>query len=430
MSPHRSTDVLLKEKSLNWAARHVLRDGDTDLFPRPFEFSVIKQNWKEIRAELATIKLNNHTWSGTRRLIVPKSDFAFRAVTQLDPLDAILFAALIKEIGQKIEARRLRPSDSTVFSYRFDPSSDGRLYSPVSGWEAFWATTSRHCQNFSTVLVTDISDWYNQIYHHTLENQLLQCGLHSGYWHSIKNLVANSTEGVSRGLPIGPHPAHLLAELAMVPTDEFLTSENVTFCRYVDDIHIFCDNEAEAQKRLFKLVDFLDRTQKIQLNRGKTRIISATAYRAEADKNVVDQPISKLERDMLAAVRTYTTSPYERIPIKNVASVDLATLSRGNIERVLNEYLSAGDVDYIRLRWFIRRLSQLGVAGGIEFMVRRFTDLLPALSEVAQYFEAANGAYEGSWKDIGHDLLSLYNSDVVQASEYLRVVILILFFII
>jgi hypothetical protein len=212
----------LKASSLSWALKHVCKEGDTELFPQPFEFDVIKEYWPMVVKDLGHIQINAHTWQGPRRLIVPKSEFGFRTVCQLDPLDSILFAAIAREIGAKIERHRL--SDNAVFSYRFDPNNGGRLYAAATGWENFWKTSSRYCDEFSYVLITDISDYYNQIYHHTIENQLDQCRIDKAYWHGLRNLLANVTEGVSRGVPIGPHPSHLIAEMAMIPADHFMQS--------------------------------------------------------------------------------------------------------------------------------------------------------------------------------------------------------------
>ncbi|NNH85780.1 RNA-directed DNA polymerase [Rhizobium laguerreae] len=417
----------LKASSLKWALRHVGKDGDTDLFPMPFEFSIIKKNSAAVVNELSGIHINGYAWQGVRRLIVPKSEFAFRSVCQLDPLDSILFAAIIKEIGTKIEKRRSSVDAQQVFSYRFDPLPDGQLYSATSGWEAFWSKSRSLCNEFSTVLVTDISDHYNQIYHHTLENQLDLCSLDKAYWHAIKNLLANVTEGVSRGVPVGPHPAHLLAELAMVPVDEFLDSLGVRWCRYVDDIHIFCDSRDEGHAILYKFVEYLDKTQKMQINKQKTKIFKSSAFWQTCDANKVDHPISPLELEMLVAVRTYTTSPYQRVRISKITPEDSAKLSKQNIEKVLRDYISAENVDYTRLRWFIRRLTQVGAPGGIEFIVKNFEDFLPAVAEVGNYFEASSQNYQGNWKDIGEALITVYDHGIVKASEYLQVVILSLF---
>jgi hypothetical protein len=417
----------LKETSLQWALKHVRKEGDTDLFPQPFEFEVIKHYWPTVLKELESVEINKHEWQGPRRLMVPKSEFGFRTVCQLDPEDSILFAALVREIGNKIERKRSRPFDRTVFSYRFDPAADGRLYAANTGWEGFWKSSSAHCDEFPCVLVTDISDFYNQIYHHTIENQLDECGVGRDYWFALKNLLANATEGVSRGVPIGPHPSHIIAEMAMIPNDDFLRSLGVVFCRYVDDIHIFCKTELAARSTLYKFADYLDKTQKIQLNRQKTHLLKSDAFKKTCESNSIDKPISNLELEVLQTVRSHTKSPYERVRIVKLSDADLAKLSQSNIESVLSDYLKAAEVDYIRLRWFIRRLAQVGAPGGVNFIVRRFDEFLPAIAEVGKYFESAAQNFDGKWKDIGEDLIKLYDTDLVQASEYLQVVILSLF---
>jgi len=420
--------VLLKPARLNWALKHVRNEGDTDLFPQPFEIDIVRKYWAtSVLDELRRTHIEGHTWQGPRRLMVPKSEFAFRAVCQLDPIDSILFAAIIREIGARIERWRLPPSADRIFSYRFDPAADGRLYSAMTGWENFWRKSAEHCERADCVLVTDITDFYNQIYHHTIENQLDQCGVEEPYWKALKNLLANVTEGVSRGIPIGPHPAHLIAEMAMIPVDSFLQSLDLPFCRYVDDIHIFCDSAKTAHSTMFKLVGYLDKTQKIQLNRQKTQIVPAGEFRATCEANSNDKPINDLEQTVLTTVRTYTRSPYEHVRITEVSGGDLAKMSQANIENILEAYLAEENVDYVRLRWFIRRLAQVGVPGGVACMVRHFEELLPAVAEVGKYFEAAAPNFDGEWKDVGENLIALYDTPLVQASEYLQVVILSLF---
>jgi len=213
----------------------------------------------------------------------------------------------------------------------------------------------------------------------------------------------------------------------MIPTDEFIKGISPAFCRYVDDIHIFCNSEVQANKILYQLADNLDKTQKIQLSRRKTKIFPTSIFAKTASDNAIDKPINKFEQEMLAAVRSYTSSPYQKVSISVVKPVDLAKLSKNNIESVVTEYLKADQIDYVRLRWFIRRLAQVGASGGVEILVKNFGSLMPAVADVAQYFESATKNYEGSWVDIGDDLIDLYNSDVVQVSEYLKVIILSLF---
>jgi hypothetical protein len=264
--------------------------------------------------------------AGTRRLIIPKSDLSFRSACQLDPIDSLLFAAIIREIGRKIETRRVTPGHNSVFSHRFEAATDGRLYAEDTGWEQFWKQSSAHCDRFSHVVITDIADFYNQIYHHVIENQLAECQVADGYWHAIKNLLSNVSDGVSRGVPIGPHPAHLLAELTLIPVDNFLKASGYTFCRYVDDIHIFCQTRDEAHKIVYQLVEYLDKTQKMQINKQKTGFFSGEAHRANCAENVVDKPINAFELEFLRSCERCEATSRARIRVSNMPMLRNQTL--------------------------------------------------------------------------------------------------------
>src|SRR5262249_5513126 len=138
-----------------------------------------------------------------RRFIVPKDEVSYRQATQLDPQDSIILSSILFQFGDGIEARRL-PS-SQVFSYRFNPTEQHGLYDKESSWNEFWTTAAQHGFKSGSVLYCDIADFYNQIYHHTLENQLIQSGLPNQASKWIISLLESATAGVSRGVPIGPH---------------------------------------------------------------------------------------------------------------------------------------------------------------------------------------------------------------------------------
>lgn len=161
----------------------------------------------------------------------------------MDPLDSLLLAGLIYEVGAQIEAKRSPLPQRRVFSYRFAPAADGTLFGPDQ-WDQFWETSILRASKANTVVLTiDITDFYNQISHHSIENQLTRCGLAAPAVRILMNLVKSSTYSVSKGIPVGPHPTHLLAEASLIPIDELLEQRGLEYCRYVDDINIFCDGE-------------------------------------------------------------------------------------------------------------------------------------------------------------------------------------------
>src|SRR5690606_6411019 len=208
--------------------------------------------------------------------------------------DALLFAGLVYEVGGLIEAKRQPVARNRAFSYRFDPSPDGGLFS-ADKWDEFWLTSIQRSQQKPVVLVVDITDFYNQISHHSIENQLQRCGVSAPDIKILMNLLKASTGSISKGIPVGPHPCHLLAEASLIPVDELLEQRGWEFCRYVDDIHVFCGSEEEAKVALFALAGALDQYHKLTLNRQKTRVMSASDFQPMAKGKAEDQPINPTE---------------------------------------------------------------------------------------------------------------------------------------
>lgn len=416
----------LKESSLTWSLRHILREGDTDLFPQPFEFELIRKNWKNILLILRNYDITNHKWKGFRKVLIPKDKLTFRSFCQLDPLDSILYAAIIKEIGDKIERRRIPLHDNRVFSYRFKPTADYRLYGEKSLWERFWNISKSCTEGHRYVLITDISDFYNQIYHHTIEQQLEKCKVDTFYITAIKNLITSYTQGISRGIPIGPYPSHLLAELSLIPIDESLKVKGYTFCRFVDDMHIFCESREECQIAGYDLASSLD-TVKLSLAKHKTDTLSRLELISKAEQMLINNPINRTEGKIIRIIKGKTNDSYESIRIGDLSDDELKILTQDNIENILNSYINKVNPNYVRLRWFLRRLSQVGVPGGVDFIINNIGKFVPAIADAVTYINSAQLNYTGSWKQIGKQLLLALEVPIIKKNEYLQAVLLNLF---
>ncbi len=262
--------TVINKESLIWAIEFLHKHSDGDLFPKVQEFSAIALKADLLAENLSSADLSQIEIGAHRRFIVPKDEISYRQATQLDAQDSIILSAIIYQYGSYIENRRL-PND-IVYSYRFAPDLEHGLYQDRNMWNNFWRTAYRKCLPNKTILYCDIADFYNQIYHHTIENQLIESGLPNKEIKWIIRLLESTTAGVSRGVPVGPHPVHLLAEAVMIPIDNSLHSQGLNFIRYVDDILIFCENEQDAKISLSKVATTLDRQQRLMLQRHKTKI--------------------------------------------------------------------------------------------------------------------------------------------------------------
>ena len=292
-----------------------------------------------------------------RRFIVPKDDVSYRQATQLDPQDTIILSAIVFEYGNHIEAHRR--SEKEVFSYRFLPTTQGGLYSDQIGWNDFWESAADKGRRSGCVLCGDISDFYNQIYHHTIENQLLACGLPNQETKWIVGLFESTTAGVSRGVPIGPHAAHLIAEASLIPIDNSMAASGLKFVRYADDIVIFSKSDREARQALGRLAQILDKQQRLTLQRHKTRFFYPDAFEQHCRSMIEDRPINIEEEIILKIVRKYSGgNPYATISYNQISAEDWGQFSPELVRKIIEECIEVTEVDFIRLRWFYRRLAQ------------------------------------------------------------------------
>jgi retron-type reverse transcriptase len=265
--------VTLSANSLQWAINFLARHSDGDIFPAILENKAIQDHADDFIAAVERVPLIQFVPGASRRFIVSKDDFSYRQATQLDPQDSILLSAVTHQYGQGIENRRL-PNDK-VFSYRFSPSDEHGLYGNPTAWNDFWRAVSYAAESSETILYCDIADFYNQIYHHVVKNQLIESRFPNQAVKWVLDLLSSTTAGVSRGVPIGPHAAHLLAEATLIPIDNSMAANGLNFLRYADDILVFCDSRAAAKLALAQLATILDKQQRLTLQRHKITILSA-----------------------------------------------------------------------------------------------------------------------------------------------------------
>ena len=327
--------MALTRDSLEWAIDFIGEHSDGDLFPKLKELKAIKDNSTDFIDLIEGKQLTSFKPKSCRRFIVPKDEISYRQATQLHPQDSIILSAIIYQYGQNIEDRRL--SDQEVFSYRFSPSLDQGLYNSKNSWNEFWTKANRKSLTSSVILYCDIADFYNQIYHHTVENQLLASSFPNQEMKWIISLLESTTAGVSRGVPIGPHAIHLLAESTLIPIDNSLKTNGMDFLRYADDILIFFKDEKKAKKSLGIVASILDKQQRLILQKHKTKIYNAADFRIMCSDMIEDRPISRQEGALLKVINKYTGgNPYQTITYNEIKPEDWKKFSAAIVEKIIN----------------------------------------------------------------------------------------------
>ncbi|MEA4914352.1 MAG: RNA-directed DNA polymerase [Christensenella sp.] len=416
----------ISKTSVEWAIKHIIKNNDTDIFPQPLEIQAIKEFPEDIINYLCGIDVNAYKWKDCRRFIIPKAENSYRIATQLHVVDSIMFAAIIYEFGQKIEKRRVPIEQNIVFSSRFKPKKSGTFYRDDVGWNSFWLHCEEmsHLYKYATYL--DVSDFYNQIYHHTIVQQLNECGIPNEVSSSIIRLLSSLTSKSSRGIPIGPHSSHMLAELALIPFDNSLQTRGIKYCRFCDDIVVFTEDDVEAKIAIYTIADILDKQQRLVLQQQKTRIMSNFEFELVCSDNISVTPINEAEQEIVQIFQSRSVDPYSFISISSLTDEERSLLSKEKIESVINEAL-LGDKNYSKIRWFYRRLSQVGTPNAIDISLVKFQVLLPALNDIMQYFASVAFLSKEKQPIIGEHLLAILDDRLVKSNDFFQICILNLF---
>lgn len=412
---------------LDWALGSLQKNGDNSLFRPPFEFCIIEESWSSLRDTYAEIDLTSYQWSPARQFLFPKDSKSFRRATQLDPLDSIVFTAIMKEIGPRIESTRLPDADNTVFSFRFDTEGASSLYRSEYGWNEFWRTSKDLADAASQVVRTDISAFYRQVSHEMVADQLEGCEVPATYTHAILELLKTSSSDSNRGIPIGPHAAHLLAELSLTSFDNLFSARGYRFTRYIDDIHVFCPPETHPQTALFDIADVLDQLG-LSLNQSKTQIFSRTDFVDRAKLSLQESSVSAKEERMLEIINAVTDDDYDFASFQEACKISDTAFSQETIEAIFEESFSdTAYIDYPHLGWILRRLAQVGAPGGIEYVVANLQQFIPVIGDAALYLAASKDNYDSSWPELGDRLLGILQMPIVERSDYLQMIVVGLF---
>lgn len=413
----------LKKESLDWALKHALSHGDSDIFPRAFEFRAIEFDWDYIRDSLTSENLLQWKSRPLRKCLSPKHGYGFRIATQLDPLDFLLFTALMYEIGVDIEKARIPKSEGIVHSYRFKPHDDGSMFDSNFGFDTFRQRSSELASSgsYSYVVVTDIADFFPRLYSHRVEGALSKSTSYNNHVNAITRLLSGWNQTVSYGIPVGQAASRLIAEITIDDVDRTLRSENITFVRYVDDYRLFANSTVEAHRHLATLANALFKEHGLTLQEQKTRIISTEKFLEDYFSTGAGVELAALDEKFSEFIASAGLDhPYDDIEYDDLSEKDQQLIDSLNLTELLNEHLHSLDPDISLLRFIIGRLGQLDNHECAPIILKNIDKLYPIFSTVVRYLgrlRKLNGAEKIT---IGTQVLDLIDNSFVSHLEYHR----------
>jgi len=268
------------------AVQNVLKEGLTDIFPRPFEVDLLKNaHFASEVQKLVETRLKSGTLTGLKvhplqHVLYPKKDpFDFRRAALIQPLDTITYLALVLTVADEIEHHRPQPAKDRVFSYRFK-AKDGLLFNQNYTFTSFEQHVSEQAKRPRTkVLVKcDIASFYDRLNLHRLESTLLGLTIDKSKVKLINELLLFWANRDSYSLPIGGNASRILAEAALISVDDYLIAHKINFCRFVDDYRFFAPDIKSAHAWLTLFVERLF-LEGLSINPAKTSLEDVSARR-------------------------------------------------------------------------------------------------------------------------------------------------------
>lgn len=409
----------LNPASLDWALAHIRRYGDTDIFPVPFEFDAIAHCWLSVRQELEKIDLANYMPGTGRRILVPKPGGGFRVAVQLDPLDSIIYVALIYEAAELIEQNRVAAALRVACSFRVQLDPKGSFFPPTSGWPDFHQRSGELASGqYSHVLLADIADFYNQVYLHRVGNALELANVPRARAQNIERFLLTITAKQSRGLPVGPIPSILLAEATLNDVDTFLLRKGTPHVRYVDDFRIFCRSRQEAITIQHDLTDYLYTAHRLSLESYKTKVIHVSKFVAEELRDPEEEEktakAAKLHElvDELKKLTGYNVEPDE------LPEDEIAVAVRDSLSELFDSCVNSRPLHLGLARHLLRRASSMRTAVISDRVFDTLEILSPVFRDVARYI--IGSVPSNSAEARGHQLEEFLRTSDVGSLPFLR----------
>jgi hypothetical protein len=271
------------------AALEIGQSGENDTLPYDIDAAFIKNKADDLaqicfdlftsidaKPEKEALAFVNGLTIGAERLLAPSGSHGFRITTRIHPFWNLYLNGLAIAIAEANEKNR----SARAHSYRLGTEPPA-FFDKSRSWRAYKEATLKEdaLKNEKSVVVqTDISSFYEHIYHHRLANVLADLEQpDSTIALQIDRILSKLAAGRSFGLPVGGQCARVLAEVMMTPIDLSLSDAGIVWHRYVDDYTLLCDSQQDSYRALSALSHSLA-DYGLSLNRSKTTTLSAKHY--------------------------------------------------------------------------------------------------------------------------------------------------------
>lgn len=374
--------TILTEDALEFAKEHISKYYDSDFFPKPVEFEALWHNWGDVKKELTSKNIQKLWIPPPRVMAAMKPKGGYRVVHQLEPLESIVYTALAREVAEAVEAARMPAAENVACSYRLKPA-DGSFFSGGSGYSEFVEKTEILAKEHLYVLITDITDFYNQIYLHRLNNAIEHANPSlKPVGDDIEWFITFLNSKSSQGIPVGPAASIVMAEAILIDIDLFLQNRGAAHTRYVDDFRIFGESERVLAQIQQDLTVYLYENHRLTLSGEKTNIVNAAVYVQKQLHNQYAEERMQIFKS-LEVFNPYT----EEIEEVEYEVEDEEELLAERVTAVIDKILDYEVLDLGLARSAIRKAKRYGIDILAKPLIENYDFFGPVINDVVLYLK-------------------------------------------
>ncbi|MEV5252855.1 RNA-directed DNA polymerase [Streptomyces werraensis] len=237
--------------------------------PDVINWADVHSSWGEVRKKVVSSLKDGDVGPDYLEIVdLPKNSVAVRPIARLAVHDRLVYDTLVFSIAELVEDQ-LR---SSVHSARWGDNGKA-FWSPINNWVSMQKKGVRMMAKAPYQLArTDVVSFYEHIDADTLAIDIQSAG--ATRWvteHLIRYIRVFQSSSHAWGIPQGPDSSAILANLYLLPVDEFVYRSGLDYLRYSDDMMLF-DTERESLRNALLEINSILRSRRLTMSTTKTHI--------------------------------------------------------------------------------------------------------------------------------------------------------------
>ena len=411
----------LTDEALEFAKKHITKYWDSDFFPKSEIFDKLWTVWPSIKSFLLDNDVLELDTTIPQIYAVPKPKGGYRIVHRLEPINAIIYTALAYMVAEKIELRRIPKEEKVACSYRIETTKEGDFFEHRSFYSDFYDKSNELANNHRYVLKTDITDFYNQIYIHRLQNVIETVdSSFEDISNTIEKFILKINSNSSKGIPVGPAASIVFSEALMIDVDNFILNKGFPFTRYVDDIRIFSNDKNELVKLLEELTIYLYEQHRLNLSSPKTEVLANTDF-LQQEINIPEKIESQEQHrrlqvlaDEMDALFGYKNNYSDDIRLEMVPK----NIQYQVLKELLDCQINSEKIDLGLVRHILKQAKQNRCRIILLSILNNFTFFIPAIRDVCLYLGAVLN--EEAVQNNKESILAILNDSEIMNLSFVR----------